>query len=103
LGWWAGKLAMVDTSAHPVGHMTYTQAPAVCEKKINFIEFVSLSLGKITLKLIKLSQQLMKDKMYLIFIILSPVALTSVCKITGDNKNLSNILNHSGCFRLAPY
>ena len=71
LGGWAGKLAMVDTTkmtAHPVDHMTYTQAPAVCEKKINFIEFVSLSLWKITLKLIKLWQQLMEDKSVFIYL-----------------------------------
>ena len=40
LGGWAGKLAMADatkTTACPIGHMTYTQAPAVCEKKIFFL------------------------------------------------------------------
>ena len=38
LGRWTGKLTMVDatkTTAHPIGHMTYTQVPAavLCEKK----------------------------------------------------------------------
>ena len=39
LGGWARKSAMADatkTTAHPIGHMTYTQVPAVCEKKKNF-------------------------------------------------------------------
>lgn len=37
LGGWAGKLAMADatkTTARPMGHMAYTQAPAACEKNI---------------------------------------------------------------------
>jgi len=37
LGGWAGKLAMGDatkTTAHPIGHMTYNQAPAVSKKNI---------------------------------------------------------------------
>jgi len=37
LGGWAGKSAMADatkTTARPIGHMTYTQARAVCEKNI---------------------------------------------------------------------
>ena len=31
-----GKSAMADATktAHPTGHMTYTQAPAACEKNI---------------------------------------------------------------------
>ena len=37
LGGWAGKSAMADatkTTARNIGHMTYTQAPAVYEKNI---------------------------------------------------------------------
>ena len=37
MGGLAGKSAMVDakkTTACPIGHMTYTQAPAACEKNI---------------------------------------------------------------------
>ena len=37
LGGWAGKSAMADatkTTARHIGHMTYTQAPAVYEKNI---------------------------------------------------------------------
>jgi len=37
LGGWAGKSAMADTTtttARLIGHMTYTQAPAVHEKNI---------------------------------------------------------------------
>ena len=36
-GWVGGKSTMADatkTTALPVGHMTYTQAPAVCEKNV---------------------------------------------------------------------
>jgi len=46
MGGWVGKSAMADaaeTTARPTGQVTYTQAPAVCEKKHLFTYFVSLS------------------------------------------------------------
>ena len=47
---WAGKSTTADATkmtAYLTGHMTYTQAPAVCEKK--HFPLVSLSQWKITL------------------------------------------------------